>query len=158
MKGHDPKAIANKFSNYSSSITQMKLQKLVYIANGWSLAITDIPLVDAEIEAWLGGPVIREIWDHIRDHGLNSENKLCNPTTSIPYDVELSKMEEQIIEYVWKKYGDYSGSELSTMTHKENTPWSKAFLQRGRNATLRRSEIKQHFIELALEGRKQQTA
>lgn len=154
MKGHDPKAIANKFSNYSSTMTQMKLQKLVYIANGWCLAITDHPMVDAEIEAWLGGPVIREIWDHIRDHGLNSENKLCDPITCIPFDEELSEKEEQIIEYVWNKYGDYTGSELSMMTHQENTPWSSAFIQRGRNATLRRSEIKDHFIELALAGRK----
>ena len=155
MKGHDPRAIANKFSKYSSSITQMKLQKLVYIANGWSLAITDSPLVDAEIEAWLGGPVIRKIWDHIRDHGVNSQNQLCDPNSYMPFDVELSEIEERIIEHVWNKYGDYSGSELSKMTHQVNTPWSNAFIQRGRNATLRREEIKEHFIELAIEGRNQ---
>jgi uncharacterized phage-associated protein len=67
----------------------------------------------------------------------------------------MSEDEAAIISHVWKKYGQYSGLELSEMTHKSGTPWSNSYFGRGRNAALIQSDIQQHFVELALAGRQQ---
>lgn len=40
-----------------------KLQKLLYYAQGWHLAVTDRRLFAEDLEAWAEGPVIRSVWE-----------------------------------------------------------------------------------------------
>lgn len=156
MPGHDPRAIANEFIKLSGNrpFNQMWLQKLVYIANGWNLAINREPLTNARIEAWDGGPVYRTIWNHLRDYGCDKESKLLCQYGDGPYEADLTPEERAVIERVWKRYGEYSGLELSQMTHQAGTPWSNTYFGRGKNAALDESEIQRHFVNLALAGRK----
>lgn len=151
---HDPRAIANEFLKLSGKgpFNQMKLQKLVYMAHGWNLAINGSPLVSGRIEAWDGGPVMRKIWDHIRDFGRNASG-LFGSIENEPFKADLSDDERAVLNSVWERYGGYTGSQLSDMTHQEGTPWSNAYFGRGRNAKLLDEEIKQHFTDLALAGR-----
>lgn len=157
MANHDALAIANEFLKKNAcAMPQMKLQKLVYIANGWNLAINREPLVRDRFEAWDGGPVVRKIWNHIRDFGYSAVNGLLAPWRSDqPYETELTDAEKAVIDHVWARYGRYSGLELSEMTHQPGTPWSNAYYGSGRNAALLETDIQQHFIELALAGRQQ---
>ena len=151
---HDPRAIANEFLslNGSRGYNQMWLQKLVYIAHGWNLAINSAPLVTGRIEAWDGGPVMRSIWDHIRDFGRNASG-LFGQSPDAPYTADLSDSERAVIKHVWDRYGSYTGQQLSDMTHQEGTPWSNAYFGRGRNSRLLDDDIKQHFTDLAMAGR-----
>jgi uncharacterized phage-associated protein len=151
---HDPKAIANEFIklNGNRPPNQMWLQKLVYMAHGWNLAINNAPLVTPPIEAWDGGPVMRTIWNHLRDLGHNA-GWLLGKSSVEPYEAQLTDSEKAVIQHVWNRYGGYSGRDLSEMTHQEGTPWSNAYFGRGRNAWLSDDDIKQHFTELALAGR-----
>lgn len=152
---HDPRAIANEFLKLKEGqpINQMWLQKLVYMAHGWNLAINGAPLVSGRIEAWDGGPVLRPIWDHMRDFGRNADGGLFGVSKDKPYEAELTADEKAVIQHVWKRYGSYSGRQLSDMTHQEGTPWSNAYFGRGRNARLLDDDIRQHFTDLALAGR-----
>lgn len=151
---HDPRAIANEFLklNGNRGYNQMWLQKLVYMAHGWNLAINDAPLVSGRIEAWDGGPVMRSIWNHVRDFGRNA-GLLFGKSAEEPYEADLTESERAVIQHVWKRYGGYSGQQLSDMTHQEGTPWSNAYFGRGRNSRLLDDDIKQHFTDLALAGR-----
>lgn len=156
MPNFEAKAIANEFLARSGMpLNQMKMQKLVYIAHGWNLAINREPLVRDRIEAWDGGPVVRSIWNHLRDFGYNSAPNFFGKPDGSRFEAELSQSEKSVIDHVWRKYGEYSGLELSEMTHKEGTPWSNAYFGKGRNSPLSQIDIQQHFIELALAGRKQ---
>lgn len=152
---HDPRAIANEFLKLKEGqpINQMWLQKLVYMAHGWNLAINKAPLVSGRIEAWDGGPVLRPIWDQMRDLGRNAPGSLFGNPNRVPYAATLSDGERAVIDHVWKRYGAYTGRQLSEMTHKEGTPWSNAYFGRGRNARLLDQDIQQHFTDLALAGR-----
>ncbi|MEL7463348.1 MAG: type II toxin-antitoxin system antitoxin SocA domain-containing protein [Pseudomonadota bacterium] len=157
MPNYDPRAIANEFIKLNGgNMNQMKLQKLVYISHGWNLAINHEPLVSARIEAWDGGPVMRDIWNHLRDYGLNAVGGLMGASPSSPFKAPLNANEQAVISHVWRKYSGYSGLELSEMTHEPGTPWSNAYFGRGRNAALVQSDIQQHFVELALAGRAEQ--
>lgn len=155
MPAYDPRAIANEFLKLSGGkpINQMWLQKLVYIAHGWNLAINKEPLVRDRIEAWDGGPVSRTIWNHFRDLGRNTANRLLGNPKGEPFEAELSPSEMAVVTHVWNRYSGYSGRELSEMTHQVGTPWSNAYFGRGRNAQILDNDVQQHFTDLALAGR-----
>lgn len=49
--------------HFENGISTMKLQKLLYLSQGWHLAITGSPLFAEEFEAWPSGPVNRVIYE-----------------------------------------------------------------------------------------------
>ena len=155
MPGHNPLSIANEFIklNGGPPINQMKLQKLVYFAHGWNLAINGAPLISSNIEAWDGGPVVRAIWNHLRDYGHNAEGGLFGHANGKPYTAEISPAEQAVIEHVWRKYSGYTGLQLSEMTHQPGTPWANTYFGKQRNWPLSTSDIQQHFTEMAFAGR-----
>jgi uncharacterized phage-associated protein len=157
MPNHSASAIANEFLlRRDSSVwpQQMLIQKLVYIANGWNLAISGERLVNEAPEAWDNGPVFSSLWRAVKDYGYQGTKcLLVNPFTQEPWTVNLTPSEDAILDHVWRKYGNYSALQLSNMTHEPNTPWSNAYLQQGRNAKLDQEETRQHYVDLALAGR-----
>jgi len=159
MPNHSAKAIANEFLKRRASPffpAQMQLQKLVYIAHGWNLAINGEPLVLEPAQAWDNGPVYRSIWNHIRDFGYGPNCTLVDQNSKDEISESLSVQETAVVDHVWGKYGDLSASELSNRTHEPNSPWSEAYFSRGRNANLNNEIIKKYYIELALAGRHKQ--
>ena len=157
MADHSALAIANEFLARRESEAwpqQMLIQKLAYIANGWNLAINGEPLIDEAPKAWDNGPVYKSIWDHIKEYGYGGPNcELIDPRSNRPITETLSASESDVIDHVWKKYGHMSAQRLSAMTHQPETPWSKAYFGRGRNADLDNDEIKSHYVALAMAGR-----
>jgi hypothetical protein len=52
------------------AMSAMKLQKLMYYSQAWTLAWTDRPLFEEEIEAWAKGPVVPELYNKHRGQFL----------------------------------------------------------------------------------------
>jgi uncharacterized phage-associated protein len=100
-------------------LTPMRLQKLLYYTQGWSLALRDCPIFPDRIEAWAHGPVVE---------GVYHEFKALKGGT-IPLDQGsvsgLSEEEQQHVQSVWRTYRTYSAIALSDMTHEES-PWKDA--------------------------------
>lgn len=128
-------AIANEFIRYglrnNTPFTQMQLQKLVYIANGWSLALCDKPLTHDDPEAWQYGPVYRDLRKALRRYGSNPvaqeiiqyDFDECEANSDEPVRAILTKNDEEVIERVARVYGKFHAFQLSALTHKEGTPW-----------------------------------
>ena len=108
---HDSK---NKF-NDGEGITNLKLEKLLYYAQGIYLAKKNKPLFDEKIMAWEHGPVVNEVYQKYRKYG---SNKIENTNSSCKIDEET----EKILNEVYEKYAQYSAWKLSDMTHQEE-PW-----------------------------------
>jgi len=107
--------LANETGSY---ISNLKLQKLVYYAQGWYLAIYDTPLFEEDFEAWIHGPVIPALYREYKDFGWKPIIK----------DVEKSSFCEDIynfLEEVSDVYFACDAYELERMTHQE-APWVNA--------------------------------
>lgn len=96
----------------------MKLQKLVYYCQAWSLVWDEEPLFREEIEAWSNGPVVRELYDAHRGQFKLSSLPKGNRAKLNEYQVET-------INSVLEHYGDKDSQWLSDLTHEED-PWKEA--------------------------------
>lgn len=101
-------------------LSHLRLQKLLYYVQGWSLALRGKPMFDSRIEAWAHGPVVRDLYSKFADYGLQ-----CLIPEKFGEPEDLSKADRQFIGEVWEAYKDYSATSLREMTHKE-TPWIEA--------------------------------
>lgn len=109
--------IATYILKKSGSMTAMKMQKLVYYCQAWSLVWDEKPLFTAKIEAWSNGPVVPALY--ARHRGLFK-------VTSWDGDPKtLTDEQRETVDAVLKFYGPKTSQWLSDLTHRE-APWLKA--------------------------------
>lgn len=96
-------------------ITQMRLHKLLYYVQGWSLAQREAPLFAGRIEAWTHGPVVRQVYPAFADY----DDAPINPPVG---EVELNAADRAFVESIWESYKMHSATRLRRMTHRER-PW-----------------------------------
>lgn len=99
-------------------ITNLKLQKLLYYAQGWHLAEHGRPLFDDPIEAWPRGPVVSTVFRHFKRF-------TWQPVELDDQPCDVSRYVLNHAREVWERYGCYTGRELEVMTTSE-TPWRSA--------------------------------
>ena len=122
------------------AITHLKLQKLVYYAQGFHLALYDKPLFDEAIEAWRHGPVVPALYREFRDFG----DSVIPRVTEFDADTVLTREQQGLLDEVNEVYGQFSGWKLRDMTHQE-APWKDADA-RGTNATITHEALKDFFV------------
>lgn len=122
-------------------ITHLKLQKLMYYAQGFSMARNDMKIFDECFEAWTHGPVCRKLYDEYKEmsyYSITDEMVKGNPEIVIKRNKVFS-----VIKEVWMTFGTMSGKQLEMMTHRE-LPWREA-IRKGRNTILSDWEMKCFF-------------
>lgn len=163
------KAVANYFLGLpevqQEGVSPLKLQKLVYIAHGWHLALSDgDPLVqDERAEAWQYGPVFPSLYHEFKDFGGGKINRMA---TELVLKDEKFRLERPVLDgsakqicnlldQIWQVYGKFAGSQLSRMTHSKGAPWDTARQQCGilRNAHIANENIQQYYQGLMEERR-----
>lgn len=101
-------------------VSAMKLQKLVYYSQAWSLVWDDRPLFKEPIEAWVSGPVVRVLYEAHRGRFLLKPRDLSKGNARL-----LTADQKETIDLVLDYYGDKNSQWLSDLTHMEK-PWLKA--------------------------------
>lgn len=96
-------------------MTTMKLQKMVYYCQAWSLVWDEKLLFKEDIEAWANGPVVRELFNYHRGQYMISSVLIGNPDL-------LDDQQKETVEAVLDYYGNKSSQWLSDLTHMED-PW-----------------------------------
>ena len=113
-------SLADYILKKQGAMTAMKLQKLLYYSQAWSLVWDEKPLFSQRIEAWANGPVVPEIYN--KHKGLFELSKdFFNKKKKVTFTTE----QEKTINAVLKGYGEKSSFELSELTHRE-APWKNA--------------------------------
>lgn len=119
-------AVANEFLRRAkkdrTTIDPMKLQKLVYLAHGWSLVFLGQPLIQEKIKAWKYGPVIPSLYDEFREF---RGDPITRDAKNEPAQV-IDAASMQLIEKVWEAYREQTAIQLSTMTHEPGFAWDLA--------------------------------
>jgi uncharacterized phage-associated protein len=137
---YDPKAVANYFLHKGKAenrpIDPMGIQKFVYFAHGWNLALHDRPLIDKPVEAWQYGPVIDDLYKAFKQYGNNPITEFAtawefapgtmNVQREIPMVNFMDSDSTSLIDRVWDVYKKFSSIQLSNLTHVEGSPWKNA--------------------------------
>ena len=120
-------------------MTTMKLQKLIFYCQAWSMVWDDEIIFPDSIEAWENGPVVRELWDRTRGRYKIDSIPNANPNT-------LSDAQKETVSKVLTFYGDKDAQWLSDLTHME-APWDEAFAQ-GKNTEISLERMMEYYSSL----------
>lgn len=159
---HDARAVANTFLDMAADAGQpvdhLKLQKLVYFAHGWHLAVVGRPLFFQDVVAWPYGPVVKAVYDEFKEYGrdpIDGRAAFFDPDRGewAPYLATYSDPTQAVLSRVWDGYKGYTGSQLSGIAHEKGTPWfqmtehldPKAI----RDLPIPNPLIRQHYLKLA---------
>ena len=134
-------------------ITHLKLQKLLFYAQGVTLSMLDgQKLFNEKIIAWEHGPVVKEVYDIYKTNGRNNLEINANDEsnaiiTAIENNAEISK----ILNLVYENFAIYTAWQLRDMTHEIGSPWDLTIKSSGLNTEITTDLIKKYFDENIVE-------
>ena len=111
--------VAEYILRHRGSMSTMKLQKLCYYCQAWSLVWDDAPLFDEEFHAWANGPVCKELF-----YKTQGKYSVCAEDETGGMG-NLSDEQRETIDRVLEHYAPHDAQWLSQLTHMED-PWNEA--------------------------------
>lgn len=158
-------AIANFFIKKNKSeptdFTHLKIQKLLFFAQGWFMANYNMPLFNESFEAWRHGPVVRSIYNALHGSGDSTiDNEITTtfmtedgkPYFGTPQVLPEDTAAINFLEKFWKVYAPIHAFQLSTMSHATGSPWHNIYTAYGGclpfGVVIDDSDIKEYFVSL----------
>ena len=126
----------------SDSITNLKLQKLLYYAQGTYYALKNCLLFNDAIVAWEHGPVVEKVYHEYKANGSNG--------IQFNEDFEMSQIDNEdmaILKDVFDVFGQYYAWKLRNMTHEED-PWKNTPQNQEINVDVIREYFLKEYIQL----------
>ena len=111
--------VLHLFQQSGESITNLKLQKLLYYIQGWHLGLYHESIFDEDFEAWIHGPVVPSVFQEFKANKWWPILEEANCTSL------GNKAIEKHIDDVLEVFGACNAYELELMSHRE-MPWIKA--------------------------------
>ena len=123
----------------------MQILKLSYIAQGFHLSLEDKPFFDDKVYAWKHGPVIKNLYEHLK--------KRCNDNSPFikgkyPSAYLFNDKQKDILRVVFQEYASLNAWDLSALTHRQGTPWAEIFDEKNRDKIIDVDSIKNHFKQI----------
>ena len=100
------------------SMSNKKLQKICYYIYSWYLTLYNHKIAPLKFEAWVHGPVSRELYNQYTEYGWEDIPQYKGFLLAASNTIEFAKL-------IWDVYGHYTADELEAMTHLEQ-PWLNA--------------------------------
>jgi uncharacterized phage-associated protein len=129
---YDPRLIANLLLKEARtrdlSVSNLKLQKLLFLCHAFYLVERNEPLVRGSFEAWQYGPVHREAYDAFKQFGpklITADAEKFDPVTGThkPLVPPTEQVVLDVVQKVIQFYGAKSPGELVELTHAKGGPW-----------------------------------
>ena len=100
-------------------MSALKLQKLVYYCQAWSLVWDEKPIFNEQVEAWSNGPVVRDLYQEHRGKYEVSLRDINGDSNVLTTD------EKDTVDVVMRDYGNKPAPWLVMLSHSE-LPWRQA--------------------------------
>ncbi len=128
---HIANCILKRAHDEGMPITQMKLQKLMYLLYADYLQNNNAVLFPERFEPWKYGPVLSDVYNAFRKYGSSPIRKYLIDSDGDYAMVSLSQNQElkRSLDRVWELFAGYTGIELSEITHRADGAWMKAVAQ-----------------------------
>ncbi len=110
--------VASYVLQKKKTVTAMKLQKLVYYCQAWSLVWEDSPIFNEKIEAWVNGPISPDLFKAHKGRYEVSSLSQGDPDS-------LEDNQKETVDAVLNYYASHKAQWLSDLTHLED-PWKDA--------------------------------
>lgn len=123
-------------------LSNLKLQKLVYMAQGFALAALGDELFSDEIEAWSYGPVVPSLYHEFKSF----KSDPVPPADSFDPD-SIPAVVRELLDEVYQVYAQYSAWRLAEITHQHPT-----WLRREPGQVIPKTEMRAHFRTLLDDG------
>lgn len=104
-------------------LDNLKLQKLLYLAESRYRHLSGRRLIREQFEAWKHGPVVQTVYREYSPYGaapIHEQLAEDGPWTCLSFDAQM------VLDEIWSAFGVYSGWRLRDITH-ENGPWEDVF-------------------------------
>lgn len=124
---------------HGDTISNLKLQKLLYFMQGFHLAWFGAPLFNERMEAWTYGPVVPVVFQEFKRY----KQRAINPERYSD-SLVLSGEEQQLFDRVYSEYNRFSAVTLMNMTHTEG-PWKN----HGIGDEITNEELRTFFLTLS---------
>ena len=124
------------------TISNLKLQKILYFVQAEFLVSTDQPCFAEEIEAWDFGPVVPEVYQEYKIFGSANIPVFRRGVRTIT----ISRDDQELINGIVDECAQYSASALVDITHRQ-TPWIEAYNRPGYNNVISKESIRKYFAE-----------
>lgn len=128
------KIIAKTDVEHGDTISNLKLQKMLYYMQGFHLAFFDTPLFDDDIFAWQYGPVVPSVYKEYKRYDAKA---ISLPEGDI---IRLTDDEETVFDNVYAEYGQFSAVALMNMSHAE-IPWKTTEISQ----VINKEKIREYF-------------
>ena len=102
------------------SLTLLKLQKLLYLAQGWSYVWDNRPAFIDDFCAWQYGPVNERVYETFKKYGRSEISEMEGRSRIADESVR------ETLEAIWLEYGKLTAYDLVELTHSQ-TPWKNAY-------------------------------
>ena len=126
--------------DFCDDLTNMKLNKLLYYAQGHYLQRYGKPMFDDQAEAWEHGPVYPEVYARYKGYGDAPITK-CDEEAA----KALKRDAADVLFETAREYGRYSASVLRNMTHEAGGPWETSYRKGAKRTVIPLGAIRTHF-------------
>lgn len=124
----------------SGKVTNLSLQKLLYLSHMVHLGTESAPLASNKFQAWDYGPVEPELYHKLKAYGASHVPDIFSAQ---PY---LSNDQEYVsIKTVMDQLRDASSRKLVAITHWDNGAWAKHYRRGTRGIVIPDSDILEEF-------------
>lgn len=113
------------FNNNNKTITQLQVQKLMYLFEAYYLNVKNVDrLYECEYQAWNFGPVATPLYKTFKKYGRNNiilteqEKSLGN---------NISEDKKKLLNDIYNVFGNFTAMELVNFTHADGSPWKEAW-------------------------------
>lgn len=152
---YDVLTIARFIINYCNTenitISNLKLQKLLYFVQAYFLITHDEPCFRENIEAWDFGPVIPEVYHEFKQYGSGNipriDRYIVYNNDNYYYEAYnadvISENDQHLIQDVINEFRGYTATDLVKLTHSQD-PWSNVYVP-GANNVITNTSIEEYF-------------